>query len=54
MKIVITAKEALEKGIWEDLCKLKGYCVYCIKEGKMPSDEEIALTEQEAKELGLI
>lgn len=53
MKIIITAREAIDKGIWDDLCKIKGYSVWCVNEGKMPLEEEISLTEEEARKLGL-
>jgi len=54
MKIVITAEEALEKGIWGDLCDLRDWNVYIINEGLMDAEETIELTEYEATSLGLI
>lgn len=54
MTITITVKEALEKGIWDEICKLKGFSVWCLAEGLMSSNEVIRLTEKEAKNLGLI
>jgi hypothetical protein len=30
MKITITAREAFDKGIWEELCALNGYNVWCV------------------------
>ena len=53
MKIIITAGEAQDKGIWEKLCNLKGIDIYAIAEGTMDSDKEIILTEEEAHKLGL-
>lgn len=53
MEITITAREALNKGIWDDLCDLKGINVWAINEGMMDDTEEITLTEEEAKALGL-
>lgn len=54
MKIVITASEALKRGIWDELCDIRDWNVYAINEGLMDSDEEIALTQDEAERLGLI
>ena len=54
MKLIITAEEALNKGIWDKLCDLKGINVWAINEGMMDSTDEIALTEEEARELGII
>ena len=53
MRIIITAGEALDKGIWDDLCDLKGINIWAINEGMMDDTEEIALTEEEAKALSL-
>lgn len=54
MKIIITTSEALNRGIWDDVCDLKGINVYAISEGQMDDTEEIVLTEEEAKTLGLL
>ena len=54
MKITITAREALDKGIWDKLCDLKGINVWAINKGLMDSTDEITLTLLEAEELGLI
>jgi len=54
LKIIITAREALDKGIWDALCDLKGIKVWAINEGMMDDTEEITLTEEEAETLGLI
>jgi hypothetical protein len=54
MLIQITAKEAMDKGVWDEICSLKHINEYAVNEGLMDSDETITLTEEEAKELGLI
>ena len=53
MKIVITAKEALDLGIWDSLCKMKGMNVWAMNEGLMSGDEEITLSKREAVDLGV-
>lgn len=54
MKIIITAREALDHYIWDDICDLKGINIWAINEGQMDSSEEITLTLDEARTLGLI
>ena len=53
MRIIITADEAIDKGIWEDLCDMIGYNYYAVNEG-MDTDTEISLTEDQARQLGLL
>jgi len=53
MKIIITASEAIEKGIWERISQIKGYDVYAVSEGMDP-ETEIELTQDQAIDLGII
>ena len=53
-QIIITASEAINRGIWDELCELRGWNVWIVNEGLIPSDEEITLTEEETKKLGLL
>lgn len=53
MKVIITAQEALDKGIWEEVCEITGYDLYAVAEG-MDENTEIVLTEEQAKSLGLL
>ena len=54
MKIVITANEAIDMGIFEEVCDMKGISVWVVNEGMMESDEEIVFTKDQAIELGII
>ena len=54
MKIVITIKEALEKFDFDKFCDLAGLNPYCMNEGLASGDEEITLTEEQARKLGCI
>ena len=54
MEIVITPSEANARGIWEELCDLKGLNVWAVKEGLMESEERLILTEEEALKLRLM
>lgn len=54
MRIIVTAEELIDKGVWEEFCEKKGIEPYAVSEGLIGSDEEWTLTEKEAKDLGLI
>jgi hypothetical protein len=51
VKIIITPSEAMDKWIWEKLCELKGWNVWCVNEGTMDSDMEIVLTLDEWRQI---
>ncbi len=53
MKIITTANEAIDLGIWDNLCKMREINVWAVNEGLMDGDEEILLDEKEAVELGI-
>jgi|GEM_PF-5541525 len=46
----ITAREALDLGIWEEIAKIGGYSVWAINEG-MDDSTEIEISVDEFKEL---
>lgn len=56
MKIIVTAKEVLEKGgdVWEEFCAENKINLWAISEGLMYSDEEFTLSEEEAIKYGFI
>ena len=54
MKIIITAREAIDYGCWEELCDMKYITPGAVSEGLMDEDKEIELTTEEALELRLI
>lgn len=53
-KITMTAKEILNAGHWDDFCDMRGWNLWIISEGRMDSSEEVTLTWDEAKRLGLV
>jgi hypothetical protein len=53
MRIIITAEEAIDMGIWEEVADIAGYDYYAVNEG-MDGDTEISLTKEQAKQLRLI
>ena len=54
MKIIVTAREALDGGYWEKLCGLTGINIWAVNGNQMDEDETIELTEEQAKKLGII
>jgi hypothetical protein len=53
MKYVATAREILDRGIWQEFCDLRGINEWAINEGRMDASEEFTFTEEEALRLGL-
>ena len=53
MKVVVTVRDIIERGLWEKVCELKGLNGWAVAEGLIDEDDEIVLTEEEAKEIGL-
>jgi hypothetical protein len=54
MKVTYTAREIMDKGRWDEVCKLFGYNPWCVNEGTMSSDCEIEFTEEQARKVGLL
>jgi len=54
MKIIITAGEISNKGLWEEACELLDINVWALNEGTIDSDEELVLSEDQARQLGLL
>lgn len=50
MKIIITANEAVNKGIWIKLCRMRDVCEWINVNGS----HEFTLTEEEATKLKII
>ena len=53
MTINITLGEILDKYDWDVFCDLKKYDVYILKDGRADSSEEVTLTMDEAKKIGI-
>ena len=54
MYITITFSELIDKGMWDEFCKLRGMNVWCVKEGLAVGEDEARLSKEEAKKLGFI
>jgi hypothetical protein len=54
MRILVSASELIDRGLWDDFCEKRGYNVWAVNEGLMDSDEEFSFSRQEAMDLGLI
>lgn len=54
MEILITAREAINKDIWEELCELLGFFTWSVNEGLIESSHLFVLSEAQAIQLGLL
>lgn len=54
MKIIVTLGEILDKGYWDDYCEETGLSEWCMNEGQADSDDEVTLTEAQAKKWGFL
>lgn len=52
--ITLTADEAVDRGVWDSLCKMRGLNEWALNEGLMSGDYEFTLTKEEATKIGLI
>jgi hypothetical protein len=53
MKIIVTANDLIDKGVWDEACDILGLNIWAVNERLMDSNEEIILTEDQAAKLGL-
>jgi hypothetical protein len=54
MKVIITPGELMDREIWGFACDVLEMDPWCIAEGKMTSGEEITISEEQARHLGLV
>lgn len=54
MKIKLTIEEIFERGLWMDLCELRGINEWARAEGQVPDGEEFEFTQEEAIKLGVL
>lgn len=55
MKLVVTVREILDKGVWDEFCEEFGINPWARNEGLMSDDqEEFTLTEEQARRLRFI
>lgn len=54
MTITITARELFDRGLWMTYCDISGTSEWAVKEGRMNMDEEVTLSAEQARHLGLI
>jgi hypothetical protein len=52
--IKITANEAIDMGIWDQLCSIRDINVWSVSEGLINGDHEMILTKEEGKQLGIL
>lgn len=49
--VSITAGQALDRGWWSAICRMKGICEWAVNEGRMSDSDTIELTESEYRQL---
>ena len=54
LKVTLTANEAIDKGLWDEICEMKGWNPWIVNEGRMDGEEEITLTPEQARKLGIL
>ena len=54
MKIVVTAGEIEEMGVWDQFCEMMGLNPWCRNEGSCTSETEFSLTAEQAREMSII
>lgn len=54
MKILITARELMDRHQWDRACELAGLSPWAVNEGQMDMDDEVTLTAEAAGKLGLL
>lgn len=54
MKILITVKELIDKGVWQDFCIIRSGNRWALKEGFVAAAYEFELTKDEAIRYGFI
>jgi hypothetical protein len=54
MEIGITIREIFDMGKWKRFCSLKGWNEWCVNEGRVKLDDIVILSEEQARDLGII
>ena len=54
MKIIMTARELIDRGLWPEVCKLMDIGEYAVNEHQLGIDHRFVFTETQATELELI
>jgi hypothetical protein len=53
MKIILTASELMDRGLWLKVCEDRGISEWCVNEGRMESSHEFTFNEKEIEEYNL-
>ncbi len=54
MRIVVTVREIMDRGVWLEFCRIRCINEWAVNEGLLDSDAEFTLTALEAQRLGLL
>ena len=54
MWIIITFRELRDKYNWEKVCDVLGLDLWCVAEGLASDDDEITISEGDARKMGIL
>ena len=54
VKVAITARELMDRYLWDRACDLLGISPWAVSEGQMDSSDTVELTQEQARELGIL
>lgn len=54
MRLILTIREIMDRGLWDKFCDLRGWNPWIVNEGLAESNEDVILTDDEQRQLGLI
>lgn len=54
MRVIITIRELIDRGVWPKAAGLLGVSEYVVNEGQIEPDSKVWLTSEQAFDLGLI
>jgi hypothetical protein len=54
MRLLLTVRELMDTGRWQQYCEVTGCNSYAVAEGLANDSDDIVLTEDEARDIGLV
>lgn len=54
MRVIVTAGELIDRGVWTKACEVLGIHEWAVNEGQIDRDDEMTISSTAAFQLGLI
>ncbi len=51
--ITVTVRQLMDEDMWDKFCDIKGWSVWIVNEGLMDEDEEVCISGEELKRMGV-